>query len=236
MTTYVLVHGAWHGGWCWVRVAERLRRAGHRVTTPTMTGLADRAHLLGPHVDLDMHIEDICRHLECEALQDIVLVGHSYGGMVITGVADRMAGRIRALVYLDAMRPVDGDTVLSQRFPGNEATFHEMARREGEGWWLPFRSPAGFGVTDPDDQAWVLSRLTRQPLLTFTQPIRLTGAYEAVRNRMFVLAGRNDHTVYEELAERLRGEADWRIEMLPTGHNVMVTMPAELSALLLDLA
>ena len=111
MANFVLVHGAWHGGWCWVRVAERLRRDGHFVVTPTLTGLGERAHLLNRDINLDTHITDIVAVLEAEELQDVVLCGHSYGGCVITGVADRVAERLRAVVYLDAFIPEDGQSL-----------------------------------------------------------------------------------------------------------------------------
>src|SRR5262245_40465445 len=110
MATYVLVHGGGHGGWCYQRVARLLRAGGHDVYTPTLTGLGERSHLVGPNVDLDLHIRDVCELLHYEDLRDVILVGHSYGGMVITGVADRAADRVARLVYLDAATPVNGQS------------------------------------------------------------------------------------------------------------------------------
>src|SRR5713101_2147973 len=109
--TFVLVHGAWHGGWCWRRVSDRLRKAGHQVFTPTLTGLGERSHLARPDIGIDTHIEDVAKVFELEDLNDVILVGHSYGGMIITGAAEKVVDRLRHLVYLDAMVPQDGQTV-----------------------------------------------------------------------------------------------------------------------------
>src|SRR5262249_25595660 len=128
MATFVLVHGAWHGGWCWRDVAARLRRAGHDVYAPSLTGLGERAHLARPGIALDDHVQDVVALLQMEALSDVVLVGHSYGGMVVTGAADREAARIRRLVYLDAFVPESGRCVLDYVVPERAAAM----RREGE--------------------------------------------------------------------------------------------------------
>jgi pimeloyl-ACP methyl ester carboxylesterase len=134
MTTFVLVHGGGHGGWCWKRVAARLRHAGHEVFTPTLTGLGERAHLLHEGIDLNTHIQDIVGVLQWEELADVVLCGHSYGGMVITGVADKAPAQLRALVYLDAFLPADGQSLMDLVFPERVASFRDYARTKGAGF------------------------------------------------------------------------------------------------------
>jgi len=236
MANFVLVHGAWHGGWCWVRVAERLRAAGHRVTTPTLTGLGERAHLLTRAVDLETHIRDIVAHLAWEELEDVVLVGHSYGGMAITGAADRAAERLRSLVYVDAYVPADGQAVLDLQLPERVPGVYALARDEGEGWWLPSRPAALYGIEDAADRTWVDRRVTRHPLAAFTQPVRLSGALERVPGRGYVLAGDYRPSAFHALYARFSADPRWRCWSLPTGHDIMVTMPAELAAILADMA
>ena len=147
MATFVLVHGAWHGGWCWKKVTPLLRAAGHEVYTPTLTGLGERAHLLTREVDLDTHIRDIINVLEYEELRDVILVGHSYAGMVIAGVADRVPARLAHLVYLDAFVPRDGQASLSLSPPELEAHLRAQALAEGDGWRVPAPPAAWYGVT-----------------------------------------------------------------------------------------
>ena len=144
--TFVLVHGAWHGGWCWAKLARLLRDAGHEVYTPTLTGLGERAHLARPEVDLETHIQDVVAVLEAEELRQVTLVGHSYGGMVISGVAARTSGRIGHLVYLDAFVPEAGKSLLD--YVGERAAaMREAAAAHGEGWKLPSLAPEALGVT-----------------------------------------------------------------------------------------
>src|SRR5947208_7876814 len=136
-TTFVLVHGAWHGGWCWIKVTRLLTDAAHVVHTPTLTGLGERAHLARPEIDLEAHIQDIVAVLEAEELRNVVLVGHSYAGMVITGVAARVPNRIASLVYLDAFVPEAGRSLLSYQPPERAEAMRSAATREGEGWRIP---------------------------------------------------------------------------------------------------
>lgn len=234
MATYVLVHGAWHGGWCWRRVVDRLRAAGHDASAPTLTGLGERAHLLDRTVTLDTHIQDVVAHLACEDLRDVVLVGHSYGGLVITGAADRAADRVRGLVYVDAYVPDDGQSLLGEQLPERAQAFRDQVEAEGEGWRVPPRSAAFFGIDDPADRAWVDGLTTDQPFATFTQPIRLSGAHRRVANRTFVLAARYNPSAFHGIAARLRDDPSWRVAEIDTGHDVMVTEPEALSRLLLE--
>jgi pimeloyl-ACP methyl ester carboxylesterase len=165
MATYVLVHGGAHGGWCYQKVARLLRQAGHEVSTPTMTGLGERSHLLSGDVDLDLHIRDIVAVLHYDDLRDVILVGHSYGGMVITGVGDRAADRVGRLVYLDAATPVNRQSLVDVAGPIIEATRPAGTVVDGVEVVLLPSPDAGmfYGVTDPDDLVWMAERLAPIP-------------------------------------------------------------------------
>src|SRR3954447_6789466 len=172
MATFVLVHGAWLGGWVWKEVAALLREAGHEVYTPTLTGLGERSHLANREIGLDTHICDVVQVLEYEDLWDVVLVGHSYGGMVITSVADCVPDRLAHLVYLDAFVPDDGQS-LHDLVPTDGSTRdREMARREGDGWRIPLEEPWCMGTNDV--LRWMHPYPTDQPLRSFDQPLYLT--------------------------------------------------------------
>jgi pimeloyl-ACP methyl ester carboxylesterase len=235
MRPFLLVHGAWHGGWCWRRVAPLLRARGHDVFTPTLTGLGERSHLLSPLIDLDTHIQDIVQVLFYEDLTDVVLVGHSYGGVVITGVAEQAATCLTHLVYLDAFIPQDGQAHLDLLPPDRRAFFQEQAREQGEGWRVPSLSLAAFGVTDEADRTWVEARLTPQPLATFQQPIRLVEPVASALPRMYIHCTGNTSGTFAPFAERARSTPGWRYEELATGHDAMLTDPQGLADLLLTL-
>lgn len=230
--TYVLVHGAWHGGWCWARVAERLQRQGHRVLTPTLTGLGERVHLASRAVNLDTHIQDVVAVLDAEELSGIVLCGHSYGGMVITGAADQIADRIAALVYLDAFVPEDGQSMQALRPPETNARTKALVDTEGDGWLVPPRSAASFDVERPDDRAWVDRRCVPQPYACMTQPVRLTGAWRRVGVKMYIRATGYRASPFGSFAERARTDPGWRYHDIDCGHDVMIDRPEELTALL----
>ncbi len=229
MSTYVLVHGAAHGGWCYQRVARILRAAGHHVHTPTLTGLGERAHLLSPDVDLDLHIRDILAVLRFEELHDVVLAGHSYGGMVVTGVADRAPERIGHLVYLDAATPVHGEAIVD--LAPVAIRDHVRVIDGVELLCFPDTGPV-FGVTDPDDAAWVRSKLTPHPYRCFEQPLRLTNeaALTAIPQTQIVcstaLRGRDSTRL---AAARAAGRL-WEID---TGHDLMITEPELVAEMLL---
>src|SRR4029453_13164243 len=186
MATFVLVHGAWHGGWCWKRVAALLRQAGHEVFAPTLTGLGERAHLMSAAIDLHTHIQDILNVLQWEELSDVVLCGHSYGGMVISGVADRVPERIPSLVYVDAFVPRDGQSLVDQMSPEGTNRMREGARTAGDGWRIPPISAARFNDA-PENQEWVDRQSVPHPLRTFEEKIRLTGAIDRITKRRFIL-------------------------------------------------
>ncbi len=230
MTTFVLVHGAWHGGWCWKKVAPLLRAAGHDVYAPTLTGLGERSHLLTPKVDLTMHIKDIVAVLAYEDLHDVALVGHSYGGMVISGAAQQATSRIGQLVYLDAFLPESGKSAgdYSTRFD-----LHVIADATGDGWRVPpVRNAEGFGITDAADSAWVDARLGDHPYRAFTQSLALTDEFPDRIERSFILTTRGPFVSHAERA--IEAGFTYR-ELFTAGHDAMITQPADLAAILLEL-
>jgi pimeloyl-ACP methyl ester carboxylesterase len=235
MATFVLVHGAWHGGWCWRKVTPLLRAAGHEVHAPTLTGLGERAHLASPAVDLELHARDILATLECEEIREAILVGHSYGGAVATIVADRAPGRAARLVYLDAPIPRAGQRLLDLITPEQAADFQERARRDGDGWRFAPNSPAALGIDDPADVAWVAPRLAPQPLATFTQPIRLTGAVETVSRAYIFCAPARPGSLLSQFAGQAR-DAGWAYREIAAGHDAMISAPAATAEALLALA
>jgi pimeloyl-ACP methyl ester carboxylesterase len=237
MATYVLVHGGAHGGWCYQKVARRLRVAGHEVHAPTLTGLGERSHLVSRDVDLDLHIRDVVQVLQYEDLHDVILVGHSYGGMVITGVADRAADRIARLVYLDAANAVNGQSLVDVAGPLMQA-----ARRTGkvvdgvELVLFPGTEPLpSYGVTDVDDVAWMAERLTPHPWACFEQPLTLTNedATSAIP-RYHIVCTSTLATRDPELIAQARAEG--RLWDIDTGHDLMITEPDAVTDALLEVA
>ncbi|MDQ6833228.1 MAG: alpha/beta hydrolase, partial [Chloroflexota bacterium] len=214
--------------------------AGHDVYTPTLTGLGERAHLLGPEIGLDTHIQDVVGVLHYEDLRDVVLVGHSYSGMVISGVAEQAAERLGHLVYLDAFVPGDGQSLGDFLSPETLALFHEQARREGNGYGVP-PLPGTFGITAEEDLAWVRPRLGMHPLQTKLDPVRLSNPHASRLPRTYIYctnpaAPPEAPRAFAPFAARLRADADWRYMEIATGHDAMITEPGQLSRLLLDLA
>ncbi|HXZ06205.1 MAG TPA: alpha/beta fold hydrolase [Ktedonobacteraceae bacterium] len=237
MATFVLVHGGWHGGWCWQKVIPFLEAAGHEVYAPTLTGLAERASELSPAVGLDTHIQDIVGELQEKNLQGVILVGHSYGGMVITGVVDQVPERIAHLVYLDTFVPRDGES-MADISPLVSYLLRKQARAHGDGWRV---APLGtYGVTTEPDRSWLRSKLTPQPLKTLEQPLRLKNpAIVSTKPRTHIDctgSGFFFSLMRHLLAPRALPptEAGWRLRQLPTGHDAMITMPRELAGLLLE--
>jgi pimeloyl-ACP methyl ester carboxylesterase len=230
MTDFVLIHGAWHGSWCWTRVRRLLVAAGHRVFTPTLTGLAERSHLLSRDVGLDTHIADVANLMIWEELRDIVLVGHSYGGVIVRHVADKLPDRIRSLVYLDAFVPENGKSLFDYQ-PDNGKTLQELAEAHGEGWKVP-PIPASIFAVNAADAGWVDSQCTMHPLSTFETPARLSGACDDVANIGYIVA-RGFEGPFDQFYVRA-GERGWWREEIPCGHDVMLDMPDELAALLLE--
>ena len=231
--TFVLVHGTSHGGWCWVRVAERLRARGHRVFTPTLTGVGERSHLLNATIDLDTHIGDVANVIDWEDLDDVVLCGHSYGGWVISGVAEQVEDRIGSIVYLDAFMPRDGERAIDTQSPGSRAAVLE-ASKAGKAS-RPAGSASRYGL-EGVDLAWVDSRLTPQPIGVSLQPIRLTGARDRIAKKAYILATGYNNPPFVAAHAALKEDPSWRLFELACHHDVMVEMPEELANILLDVA
>ena len=240
MATYVLVHGGWGGGWEWAGVADRLRRLGHVAFRPTLTGMGERAHLARPEVDLETHIEDVRALLWYEGLEDVILLGHSYSGVVVTGVADRVPERLRRLVYLDAFVPLDGESEVDC-IMGDWAEHHMLrpARDRGDGWRMPFP----FGEDDlpfpPATARWYAERLTDQPLATCTQPLRFVGDGGAAVPRTYIHCVREGEDPATDFQLRFAQRAQdlrWDYRRLEAGHDAQVSSPDELTAILDELA
>ena len=226
--TYVLVHGAWHGGWCWAKVARLLRDAAQDVYTPTLTGLGERAHLARPEIDLETHIQDVVAVIEGEELRGVTLVGHSYGGMVISGVAPGWH-RISQLVYLDAFVPEAGKALLD--YLGDRAAAHARGgRHAGEGWKLPSFPPERFGVTSQRDTEWLTRHLVPQPLKTFEQPLPAAGGENSSERTSTARTTRRGPSVSSPsgCATIASGRST-----TSAGHDAMVTAPGEIAKILM---
>jgi pimeloyl-ACP methyl ester carboxylesterase len=230
--TFLLVHGAWHGGWCWRDVVPRLRKAGHEVFAPSLTGLGERKHLASARVDLETHIQDIVALVEMEDLKKVVLVGHSYGGMVITGVADRIPTRLAALVYLDAFVPENGKCALDYVVPERAARMRHEGERTG------FVTPplmSLWGLTLQSHLDFVGPREVRHPFPTFSQPISLSNYAESRRiPKTFLYCSSPATGTFDQFAERYQNDPAWRFHELKTGHDAMLLVPDEVTRLLLQ--
>ena len=226
--TFVLVHGAWHGGWCWRFVRDLLERAGHRVYAPSLTGLGERKHLARPDIDLDTHIADIVSLLEMEDLSDVVLVGHSYGGMVVTGVADRAPERIGRLVYLDAFVPEDGKCTLDYVVPERAARMREEGERVGSVTPPPLSL---WGITKQEHIDFAKPREVCHPYRTMSQKIRLSGKAQNIP-RTFIYCSSPATGSFDRFAAKYREDAAWRFFELKTGHDAMILMPERVAELL----
>ncbi len=222
----MLVHGAWHGGWCWRFVRPLLQ--GHEVHAPSLTGLGERKHLARPDVDLDTHIADVVSLLEMEDLRDVILVGHSYGGMVVTGAADRAPERIRRLVYLDAFVPEDGKCLLDYAVPERAARMREEGEKTGSVTPPPLSL---WGLTRPEHIDFVTPREVRHPYRTMTQKIRL-GGNTAHLPKTFIYCSSPATGSFDQFAARYRNAPNWKFFELPTGHDAMILMPERLAELL----
>ena len=231
--TFVLVHGAWHGGWCWRRVADLLQRQGHTVFAPTLTGLADRSHLLAPGVGLATHITDIVNLLKWEQLSDVVLCGHSYGGMIITGVAEQMQPAIQSIVYLDAFVPLAGESVFDLTGPAVHKVLREAQEKNQIA--VPPRSAEAFGVNERD-RAWVDSQCTPQPVATFTEKLAAAGAHERIAKKTYIRAASYPSPGFDKALARAKADPSWRTYAADCGHDVMIDAPEWLAKVLNEVA
>ncbi|NQW21879.1 MAG: alpha/beta fold hydrolase [SAR202 cluster bacterium] len=243
MATYVLVHGAWHGGWCWKKLVPLLRQTGAEVFTPTLTGMGERAHLnskLNPaDITLDVHIQDIVQMMRYEGLEDVVLVGHAYAGMVITGVAEVCPERIAHMVYVNGVIPADGESMADQLIPVRGEEFAGWVRDQienGDGF-LPAPSSAKevgrrWGITDPDDLAWVGTNVCPQPAAAMASPVHMGNPKAKAIPKNFVGGGESG---FDSVAERAR-QTGWGVYPVDSGHDTMITHAGELADILIKIA
>jgi len=229
--TFVLVHGAWHGGWCWNHVAAILRGRGHTVVTPTQTGLGERAHLISTSITLDTFVDDVVNVLKWEDLTNVVLVGHSFGGSTISGVADRMRDRVCELIYLDAAVLENGETPLS-KLPRDLAEARtKTAQQTSGGLSLPAPPASAFGVTDAAQAAWLDSRLTPHPFSTFVSPLRLTGKVGNGVPATYVVCTDPIYAPLQASRDWVQ-QAGWTMREIRSGHDAMVIAPDPLAGML----
>ena len=207
----------------WARLAQLLRSQGHEVFTPSLTGIGERSHLASADVNLSLHIKDVLQVVEYEQLSDFVLVGHSYGGMVVAAVADRAPGKIRSLVYLDAFVPKDGESLLDLARPEMREKLLAL-----QGWQVP--PPGPQGITDPQELAWLESRRNPQPIGTMKEKVALQGNYRGART--YIFCSGYSPTTFAPFSAALKGDKAWRYHELPTHHYPHLSMPRELAALL----
>ncbi|HEY5980976.1 MAG TPA: alpha/beta hydrolase family protein [Microlunatus sp.] len=243
MATFVLVHGAWAGGWIWKKVVPLLELAGHSAYATTATGLGDRVHLGGATVDLDTHIADVVNVLEFEDLAEVTLVGWSYGGMIITGVAERVPERLAGLVYLDALVPDDGQSGYGAEASSEEVRAADRAAAEAAGrpGFLvvePYADWLGSLLPDLGDRAWMFAKLVPQPLATYTQAIRLGNPAAAALPRAFITCTEDKDPagdVFASTATRLRTTPGWRHRELGGNHLAPINDPRATADALLSL-
>jgi pimeloyl-ACP methyl ester carboxylesterase len=230
MASIVLAHGAWSAAWAWRKMRPLFAQAGHQFFATTYTGLGERSHLARPDIDLSTHVQDVLNVLEFEDLKDVTLLGHSYGGMVVTGVADKARARLKRVVYIDAFAPKDGQSLFDLVGPKAEANMRGGAAKDGDGWKLPLNPMPP--DTSPEDAAWAVSRRRPQPIKTFEQKIKLESK-EAPPPRHYIYAKKNGPgDVFRQFGERAKSEAGWTYYEIDTSHNPHITCPDVLMSLL----
>jgi pimeloyl-ACP methyl ester carboxylesterase len=232
--TFVLVHGAWHGGWCWQRVANVLRGAGHRVFTPTLTGFGERVHLLRPGLTLEDLATDVAKVIEAEELENVILVGHSFGGNPVSVVADRSPGALKQLIYVDTLLLRNGESGFSRLDPAVVAQRIKLAEESSGGLTIPPPSPEVFGVTDPVDVAWLKRRLTPLPVSCYQEPIRLKHPLGNGLGKTYIACTQPAYRPAATDHQWTKDQTDWRYLELATGHDAMVTSPGQLAELLIS--
>lgn len=242
MATFVLVHGAWYGGWCWRKVTPLLRASGHEVYTPTLTGLGERSHLAHPLIGLETHVQDIVNVLSYEELEGVILVGHSNGGTLITAVSHRVPDRLAHLVYLDAFVPDAGQATIDLiTYPRQH--WEDRVRAEGDGWLIPSLAPVPWEdfcrdvwqMTDESDRRWVVDRLGPTPFKTFTDPIARIDPAAARLSRTYLRCRRHPSPTFDRHTAMSQQATGWRYHALESAHCPMVTAPRELAEILLDI-
>ena len=231
MATFLFVPGAWHGGWCWKKLTPHLRAAGHEVHTPSLTGLGERSHLLTPKIDLDIHVQDILRLLFFEDLREVVVVGHSYGGMLIPMAVEQSTDRIIHAVFLDALVPAPNHS-LFDILPDLKIEMTKRANEVGDGWNIPPFEGNYFGITAEEEQKWVMARVTPHPIATFQQPAQFNRAPHLIVPCTFIAC----QWVMQTYGAKPPQTEGMHYVELSTAHDAMITAPRELADILIDLS
>ena len=232
MATFVLVHGAWHGGWCYAQTAQALRAMGHEVHCPTLTGLGERSHLAHPALNADAHVQDIANVLEWRELEDVFLLCHSYGGLVVTGAAGQVPERIKGLIYLDAYVPeISGDPIFARLNPERLAQF-EAAQIDG--FIMPDQYDAW--VSDDGLKDWLHTQITPHPIQCFRDGVTLSGREKEISRHLYVLAGRFKGSAFHKEYARLQGRETWSFATMDGLHDLMLEDPEGLAQILNDFA
>lgn len=232
--TFVLVHGAWHGGWCYARVRKILQQKGHDVFTPSLSGLGEHSHHYSPAINASTHIQDIVNLIKFERLENVVLVGHSYGGIVITGVADRIPEKVSALVYVDAFIGKDGHSCLDLDRPDFMASHIDAAQNNGGHTSMPF--PAHLFGVNQADQEWVNSSCTPQPFAALAERITLTGDFRKVTNKTYIYASGWHPSPFTPIYDDIKQQLGWKHHVLDCGHDTMVDRPEDTAQIILQAA
>ena len=233
MATFVIAHGAWSAGWTWKKMRPLMRAAGHELFTPSYTGIGERSHLAHAGIDLNLHIQDLVQVLEYEDLRDVVLLGHSYGGMVATGVADRARARLRQLIYLDAFVPRHGESAMSLQPPVVQERMQGAVLAQGDGWRVPANPlPPD---TDAAEVAWAMPKRVMQPVKTLEQPIQLTGAVDTLPRSYIYCTRSGPGDVFRPFAQRAQAEPHWQYVEIDASHNPHITFPEALMKVLATL-
>lgn len=230
--TYVLIHGAFFGGWCWNDVAAGLRAIGHAVYTPTLTGLGERSHLMAARPTLETFIQDVAQVLRFQDLENVILVGHSFGGSIVSALADRMPQTLRHLVYLDAQLLLSGQSPASVAPSESMERYRRRAIETSNGPIIPPYDPKAFGVADPDVAAWARGKLTPHPFQTYFDALELKSRVGNAVPATYVACTSPAYpnvASSHDLAKQMEG---WTYLELATGHSPMLSMPAELIAML----
>ncbi len=231
--TFVLVHGTWHGGWCWRRVADALESKGHKVYAPSLTGVGDRSHLLTKDVNLTTHVSDLVNLVKWEDLKDIVLVGHSSAGFVITQAAEQIGPSVASIVYLDAFVPQVGDNLISLANPGPRKALEDAVAR---GDLVAKPVPAAAFKVNEKDQAWVDAKCTPHPLAVVVEKVTAAGASEKIARKSYIRATGFASPVFDQTLARMKTAPGWKTYEVPSGHDVMVDMPDRLVEILIEVA
>jgi pimeloyl-ACP methyl ester carboxylesterase len=233
--TFVLVHGAWHGGWCWRRVSDLLEKQGHKVFTPTLTGVGERSHLLSKDINLDTHITDLVNVFKWEDLKEVCLVVHSYGGWPGSGALEQIGDRVSSIVWLDAFKPENGQRGFDFASEFSRKAFLAAVEKGEPG--RPSPTAEAFRVISEKDRAWVDSKTTPQPNGVATQPIKLTGAREKVAKKTYIRAAKYPQPAFDQALAECKADKSWRtFEATESGHDVMVDAPQWLVDVLLQVS